>query len=310
MYLHVTTGPPGLRDVYTSFETQAFKDKPSRFTFSCLTTTHRRDYEVMDFIFHSPSLRPVCLLQMDRSAVLRGRNSIPHAEFPSDHVNLACTFELVPSRARDARAAHPATDASLKPIPADLATLTYMGRDFPTTPALLQSLDTALAQNRTAKFISQELKRLEPGSFFFVQDTIGDAADQHGGCWGAERRSVFFRHGDKSCMVLKVLSFPAPVDPPPPACEHRWSDGTELCFMGAQFPRTRAVLDVLDAGLSCGEPAKVLSQKLARLGHGRFFVQLTTGDAARQHGCCWGAESRSAFFQHGAMSCMLINFQS
>jgi len=84
----------GLREAYTSNEQKAFQCTPgipreafqrtgelkqrSRFTYADLKG-QLRDYEVMDFIFHSPTLEVVRLLQMDRDAILHGRPCIPHA---------------------------------------------------------------------------------------------------------------------------------------------------------------------------------------------------------------------------------------
>lgn len=51
-------------------------------------------FPIIDGILHTQGLEPTKVLRMRADPVLRGRDRIPHAEFPSDHVPLGCHFAL------------------------------------------------------------------------------------------------------------------------------------------------------------------------------------------------------------------------
>ena len=197
----LTKGTPGLREVYTANHEVAFQWQgpcpltdpvassdienaagKSRFTY-CRGGEPMRDYEVMDFVFHSPCLTPVGLLQMDRGAVLQGRRAIPHSGFPSDHTPLVCDLMLTGFQFSQG------------------VEQCFTGANFPGDDSVLKVIDEAISQGKSPGEVGRALNGLGHGKFF-VQISDGDVARQHGGCWGAEGRSAFFWYNNKSWLVF------------------------------------------------------------------------------------------------------------
>lgn len=150
------------------------------------------DSRTLDYIFHSAMLEPVRLLQVDRHAVFRGRNVIPHGDFPSDHVPLMCDFKWV-------EAALPAFTW------AEGIEVRYMAKNFPRNPEVLQVINDGIQEHKIARDIGTNLNQSGYGKFF-IQRTNGDAAEQHGGCWGAEHRSAFFTYQGQSYLFLNFFA--------------------------------------------------------------------------------------------------------